>query len=260
MDIDYTVGAELEFYICGPNGENIADLNSGKFPQKRFEILSSYQNEVYALVNELTNSSYQIEKESGPGQFEVQFKPYIESNILSNEISKFKELSQEAAAKHNLLITFAAKPFEGYTGSGLHIHFSSSVFDPYGLIANNGVVSAKRDFENKYILWAIGGMLKRAKQHDVIFFPNDQSRKRLVPYLNAPTKLCWGRNNRSCAIRIPDSKPKRIEHRMAGSDTNAKMVIEAVIEDGIYGINNRAEPLEPVFGNAWDKQYLFETI
>lgn len=260
MQIDYTIGAELEFYICTLEGGLVADLSTGKFPQKQFKLSEEYKDVVEIFLNELKNAGYQIDTESGPGQFEVQFKPTNNKQVLIDEVLNFKEISQELAVKHELLVTFAAKPFEGFTGNGLHIHYSSSLFDPYGLLANNGVMQAKRDDENKYVLWAVGGMLKRIRQHSVIFFPTQQSIRRIEPYLNAPTKICWGRNNRSCAIRIPDGKPKRIEHRVAGSDASPKAVIEAVIADAEYGINNRIEADEPIYGNAWDAQYKCESI
>jgi len=260
MNIDHTIGAELEFYICSPDGEIIADLTSGKFPQKRYDILPQFQPKILAYINELKSPGFDISEESGPGQFEVQFKPNKEADKLAEEIRNFREISAEVAVKHELILNFTAKPFDGHCGNGLHIHFSSSLFDPYGLAANNGAMQAKNDPENQYILWAIGGMLANMNKHNAIFFPNENSLKRITPYLNAPTKICWGRNNRSCAIRIPDSKPKRIEHRVAGTDTDALAVIKAVISDAEQGINNKISPGEPIFGNAWDAQYQLATI
>lgn len=260
MEIDYTVGAELEFYICSLDGENIADLASGKFPQKRFDIAPEYKERVSNFIDELAAAGYHIDLESGPGQFEVQFPPFADKAVLAAKTLRFKEISQEIALGHQLLVTFAAKPFDEYTGNGFHVHYCSSIFDPYGLQANNGAMQARRDAENKYVLWAIGGMLSRIKPHNAIFFPTQQSFKRIEPFFNAPTKICWGRNNRSCAVRIPDSKPKRIEHRIAGADASPKAVIDAVIADAEYGINKRIEPGEPIFGNAWDGQYERESI
>ncbi len=260
MEIDYTAGAELEFYICSSNGEIIADLASGKFPQKRFAILDKYKAGLAAYFDELKKLGYDISEESGPGQFEVQFKPASDKGQLAEEISVFKEKSQELAVKHEFFINFAAKPFEGHCGNGLHIHYCSPLFDPYGLIANNGAMSQKNEPENKYMLWAMGGMLANIGKHSAVFFPNQESVKRIVPYLNAPTKICWGRNNRSCALRIPDSRPKRTEHRVAGADADAARVIDAVISDAAEGINNKIEAGEAIFGNAWDSQYILAPI
>jgi len=260
VEIGYTVGAELEFYICSARGGMVADLASGKFPQKRFEILAGYKPQVLALLEELKLNGFDISAESGPGQFEVQFKPNSDKAALTKEIEKFKEISQEIQVKHELAISFAAKPFGGQPGNGLHIHYCSNLFDPYGLIANNGAMQAKNDADNQYVLWALGGMLVNMKRHNAVFFPTEDSYRRIEPYLNAPTKICWGRNNRSCALRIPDSKPKRIEHRVAGADAEPLAVIEAVVADAEYGINNRIEPPPPIFGNAWDAQYQNETI
>lgn len=260
MSNNYTVGAELEFYICSADGGIVADLSTGKFPQKRYEFAKNFEVDGTMLLKELAVYGYNISQESGPGQYEVQFGPFPSADLLNEKLKEFQSSAKKAADKFNLVLNYSVKPFEGHCGNGFHVHYCSNLFDPYGLIANNGAMQAKIDPENQYVLWSIGGMLENANKHQKLFFPKEDSLKRLVPYLNAPTKLCWGRNNRSCAIRIPDSKPKRIEHRIAGADVNFLDVINAVIADAEFGIANKIEPGEPVYGNAWDAQYKFKAI
>jgi len=137
----------------------------------------------------------------------------------------------------------------------MHINFSSPLFDPWGMEANGGVVTIKRSEDNNYVLWAIGGMLEKMAENIHIFVPTEESRKRIEPWFNAPTKICWGRNNRSTAIRIPDSKPKRIEHRVSGADAEPLKVISAIVDAASYGIVNQTPPDEEIFGNAWEDKY-----
>ena len=75
-----------------------------------------------------------------------------------------------------------------------------------------------------------------------------------------PTKICWGKNNRSVAIRIPDSKPKRLEHRVAGADATPEKVCAAIVNAAQYGIENKVDPGELVYGNAWDGKYKYPLI
>lgn len=256
--MEYTVGAELEFYLLDPDGNSIADLSSGKFPQKRFSVSKQYEQNFNLFMKHL--EGYNITPESGPGQYEVQFAPVDKASELGMRVNEFKEFAHLAAGKSGILISFDAKPLAGYCGSSLHVHFSSPLFDPWGLIANKGIVKMKRDADNEYVLWAIGGMLDSMPQDIRLFIPTAESRLRIEPWLNAPTKICWGRNNRSTAIRIPDGKPKRVEHRVSGADADAEKVIIAIVNAAEKGIKNKINPGEPIFGNAWDDKYALPSI
>ncbi len=258
MSIDFTVGAELEFYLLTPEGESIANLSSGKFPQKRYAVSVDYAENLNLFLTQMV--TYNITAESGPGQYEVQFAPTNDMAKLADQINEFKEAAILAAGRCGLLLSFDAKPLAGHAGNSLHIHFSSELFDPWGLVANSGVVKMKRDADNDFVLWAIGGMLQKLPEDVKIFIPTTESRRRIEPWLNAPTKICWGRNNRSTALRIPDGKPKRIEHRVSGADADAGKVIEAIISAAIYGIENKIMPDEPIFGNAWEDKYIRPSI
>ena len=251
--INYTVGAELEFYLLSPEGNVIADLESGKFPQKRYSVSSAYKVNLEHFLVSL--ESFSVTQESGPCQYEVQFAPLSNYQELALRINEFVQFSEVAASNSGLQISFVPKPLEGFCGSSFHVHYSSPLFDPWGLVANKGVVLMKRDADNEYVLWAIGGMLERMAGDLEIFLPTEESKKRIEPWLNAPTKICWGRNNRSTAIRIPDSKPKRIEHRVCGSDVNFEAALAAIVDAAEHGINNRINPDEPIFGNAWEVKY-----
>jgi glutamine synthetase len=253
--ISFNFGAELEFYVFGQDGELVADLSTGKFPQKFYELSEEFKPHAHQLLGEIGIYGFDVKQESGPGQFEIQFKPYNDPTELVNKILEFKYLAEKLKAKYPLQISFHPKPLAEHPGSALHIHLSSELFDPYGIVANGGFVHARRDGDNDYVLWAIGGLLAKMRDNLNIFLPNHESLQRIEDYMNAPTKICWGRNNRSVAIRIPDGKPKRLEHRVSGADANPEKVIAAIIEAATYGIQNKINPGEPIWGNAWDKIY-----
>ncbi len=255
VDLQFTIGAELEFYVFDAKNDFIVDLTTGKFPQKFYEIKPAFKQIIEDFTAELASYEFTAKQESGPGQFEVEFKPYPDPQQLVNKILEFRILIERLEVKYQINVNFHPKPVPDSPGSALHIHISSQLFDPYGLIANKGVVQAKRDADNEYVLYAIGGLLERMPQDIAIFLPDEESRKRIIPYMNAPTKICWGRNNRSVALRIPDSKPKRIEHRVSGSNAEPAQVIKAVMDAAAHGIRNKIKPDEPIWGNAWDAIY-----
>ena len=70
---------------------------------------------------------------------------------------------------------------------------------------------------------------------------------------HAPTSAQWGYENRTTAIRIPggDLASKRIEHRVAGGDTNPYLVMTAVLGSALLGVQKKLTPIKPVVNNAY---------
>lgn len=256
---NFTIGAEIEFYLLNREGEVVADMESGKFPTKRYEILAEYADVVAATKADLAEN-FNLQDESGAGQFETNFEPTSNPQELAGKILEFKKAAKDAAHKHGMMAEFAAKPVANQPGNALHIHYCNDVFDPLGLQANDGVVDVKVAKNNDYVLWAIGGLLAAAPDARELFFDRKADMARFQPWFNAPTKLCWGKNNRSAAIRVPDSKPKRIEHRIACADVNPLPLIEHIIAATLEGMENEIEPSEQVWGNAWDDKYEYSPI
>jgi len=82
------------------------------------------------------------------------------------------------------------------------------------------------------------------------------SYSRLVPGYWAPTNATWGVENRTCALRaIPGSaKSQRLEYRVAGADANPYLALAAALASGLWGIEEKLEPNQPIQGNAYTQQ------
>jgi len=78
--------------------------------------------------------------------------------------------------------------------------------------------------------------------------------RRITPGSYAPTRAVWAENNRSVAIRIPVSNDenRRIEHRISGADANPYLVMAAIIEAMLEGLEQKVPPPPPVTGNAYE--------
>ena len=255
----FTVGAEIEFFLLTQDGEPIPDMESGKFPVKPYAILPEYLDAVTAFKAGFAQAM-PLQDESGAGQFEANFKPTSNPKDLADEILEFKAAAIEAAEGLGLVADFGAKPIAGQPGNALHIHYCNDVFDPYGLVAGGGVMDIRVASNNDYVLWAIGGLLSTAKGNLDLFHGGHDDRRRFLPWYNAPTKLCWGKNNRSVAVRVPDSKPKRIEHRIACADVAPLPLIEHIVAAAKSGMEAQIDPGEQVWGNAWQDKYEFDEI
>jgi glutamine synthetase len=79
------------------------------------------------------------------------------------------------------------------------------------------------------------------------------SYKRYAAASFAPTAVAWGRDNRTCALRVVGHGPGlRVENRVAGADVNPYMAMAAMIAAGLHGIDEGLE-LEPATeGNAYE--------
>jgi glutamine synthetase len=80
--------------------------------------------------------------------------------------------------------------------------------------------------------------------------------RRITPGSYAPTHAVWAENNRSVALRIPVSteENRRVEHRISGADANPYLVMAAIIQGMIEGIEAGAQPPPPVEGSAYDER------
>src|SRR4028118_1630312 len=96
-----------------------------------------------------------------------------------------------------------------------------------------------------------------------LFAPNINSYKRYAKGSFAPTAVAWGRDNRTCSLRVVGHGPSlRVENRIPGGDVNPYLAISAMIAAGLHGIENGL-PLEDEFaGNAYetDKPHVPTTL
>src|SRR5256886_5084479 len=81
-------------------------------------------------------------------------------------------------------------------------------------------------------------------------------RSTLFPYTTLFRSATWGVENRTCALRVIQGGPKsqRVEYRIAAADINPYLALAAAIGSGLWGIEHRIEPDEPISGNAYDRK------
>lgn len=239
------VAFEIEFYLSGENKDK--------------ELLALF----LAAAKKNAIDINRLEKESGDRQYEVSSNPDDAAAALEN-LNKIKTLLVECGKKMGVEVLFLAKPYENQPGCGLHINLS--------LLDKNGrnVFVKSGESEPEELLFSIGGLIKTMLEEFIFFAPNRESYKRFTckknveaaegkQYNNAPVNVSWGGNNRTTAIRIPEStlfpETRHIEHRVCGSDANPEDALCAVISGVYHGLRNKVMPPEKIYGNAFDKQY-----
>jgi glutamine synthetase len=109
----------------------------------------------------------------------------------------------------------------------------------------------------------LAGQLACLRELTLFFAPHVNSYKRFVPGSFAPTAVAWGKDNRTCSMRVVGhGQGLRAENRLPGADVNPYLALAATIAAGLHGIENELE-LEPAFeGNAYesDKPHVPHTL
>jgi glutamine synthetase len=160
----------------------------------------------------------------------------------------FKCHSKVLAERHDLLLSFMARPLDDADGQSGHVHLS--LLTPRGrnlfhdAKAEHGISKVMRHF--------IGGLQAHLPDLLLMLAPNINSFKRLVPGHFAPVAANWGVDNRTCGIRAiaGGASSQRVECRVAGSDTNPYLVLAAILGAGALGMEERLEPGPASLGNT----------
>ena len=131
---------------------------------------------------------------------------------------------REAALKHDVAVTFMAKPITDQPGSAMHIH--QSVVD---IKTGKNLFSNADGTMSELFLHHIGGLQKFIPELLPLFAPNVNSFRRFLPDTSAPVNVEWGEENRTVGLRVPEASPqnRRVENRLAGADANPYLVLAA---------------------------------
>ncbi|NVK32338.1 MAG: glutamine synthetase [Gammaproteobacteria bacterium] len=251
------VATELEFYLTQLDEDaKTSPLHEGQHlrPERMLDLrelddFSAVIDDIYAACEENDIPADSAISESGLGQLEINLLHSPDALKAADDAIAFKQIVKGVAQAHGLRATFMAKPFGDQAGSGLHTHFS--ILDRDG----NNIFDNGTDQGSAELLHAVAGLLNTMADFSAVFAPNANSYRRLRPRTHAPTKISWGYENRTAAIRIPggSSVARRIEHRVAGADANPYLVLAAVLGGALHGIEQKLSPSEPIVGNAYEQ-------
>jgi len=185
--------------------------------------------------------------EAGTGQFEINLNHVPDPLRAADDAMFFKRIVRSVARDQGLAATFMAKPFGDRPGNGLHVHFS--ILDKDG----NNIFANGTEEGGPILHHAVAGCLDLMPASMAVFAPHYNSYRRFAPNCHAPGAVGWGYENRTTAVRIPGGPDvaRRIEHRVAGADANAYLVLTAILGAALQGIDKKADPAAPVQGDAF---------
>ena len=253
MNLKMKSGVECEYFLISPDGSNIADPRDiqSKHCYDQSALMRRYDliKEICDSMIELGWKPYQNDHEDANGQFEMNWD-YDDCLITADKHVFFKFMVKNLAEKHGLRATFMPKPFENLTGNGCHAHVS--LWDGK---KNKFLDKGDRYGLSKLAYNFVGGLLKNAQSLSAFFNPTINSYRRInAPPTKSgaswsPSSISYTGNNRTHMIRIPDEG--RFELRLMDGSVNPYLLQAGVIAAGLYGLNHKSNPGEPLTCNMY---------
>lgn len=253
------VATELEFFLIDDSGRQLRVPPSPRSGKRRTggEVLSlraldafdQFFTTLYDACEAMDIPADTAISEAGPGQFEINLMHQPDPLKAADDSWLFKMLVKGIARQYGFAGSFMAKPYEAFSGNGMHMHFSILDSEGRNIFDNGG------DEGTAELRHAVAGCLRAMPGSTLLFAPHENSYDRLVPNAHAPTGIGWAYENRTAAIRIPSSSPRarRIEHRVAGGDVNPYLTVAAILGAALNGLLEKLEAPEPFKGNAYDQ-------
>ena len=204
--------------------------------------------DIYDYCEAMNIDADSLSHEAGAGQLEINFN-HGDPLSLADQVFLFKRVVREAAMKHGIYATFMAKPMAKEPGSALHLH--QSVID---VATGKNIFSDAAGEDTPAFEAFIGGLQRYLPEALPMFGPYVNSYRRFTRFLMAPINVHWGRDNRTVGLRVPvsNAQNRRIENRVAGSDTNPYLAIASSLACGYLGLTENLKRGEQVTGSAYD--------
>jgi glutamine synthetase len=241
---------ELEFIVFRDTYEEawkrgFHDLSPANLYNVDYSLLGTSRVEplIRRIRNEMGGAGLEVENSKGEcnfGQHEINFR-YDDALTTADGHAIYKNGAKEIAAQEECSITFMAK-FNELEGNSCHVHISLAGED-----GKNAFAADQQLFER-----FVAGQLACMEELTLFYAPHVNSYKRFAAGSFAPTAIAWGRDNRTCSLRVVGhGEGLRMENRLPGADVNPYLALSALIAAGLHGIDAELE-LEPVFeGNAY---------
>ncbi len=249
------VATELEFMLFSTSFDdawqrNYQDMRPANLYNVDYSMLGTARVEplLRRIRNGMTGAGMVVESAKGEcnlGQHEIALK-YSDALTTCDNHAIYKNGAKEIADQAGMALTFMAK-YDEREGNSCHIHISLRDPETGAVFAGDG----EHGFSPLFAHF-IAGQQALLREFTYFFAPNVNSYKRYAEGSFAPTAVAWGKDNRTCSLRVVGHGPSlRVENRVPGGDMNPYLGVAALIAAGLHGIENEL-PLEPEFvGNAY---------
>jgi glutamine synthetase len=249
-------GTELEFIVFDTSYDEAAGRRyTGLRPATRYNVdyalggTSKANHLLRRIRNEMAAAGMVVESAKGEcnlGQFEIAFR-FADAMTTADNHVVYKAGAKEIAAQEGMSLTFMAK-YDEREGSSCHVHLSVRDGETGAAVMAGEATSGLSLLGERFL----AGQHATLRELSLLFAPNINSYKRFQPGSFAPTAVAWGRDNRTCALRLVGHGPSlRVENRVPGGDANPYLALAAVIAGGLHGLEHRPSLPDEFAGNAY---------
>ena len=199
-----------------------------------------YDIQDISLLSQKIN--HKIKEEKGNNQYEIDLPPSQDLVDYTRYLIKIRKQIIKSSEELGGRADFSSKPFANDYGNSMHIHLNF----------------LEDDDAEKYAQILCHYLPETLR----VFLPKKEDFLRLDSRFMAPTHISYGGNNRTTMIRIPDSLPKRLEHRLAAANANPVDIVYNMLLSIDKGLKNQRTitNLQKTFGNGFDPQYALHKI
>ena len=252
------VGTELEFIVFKDSYEDAwrkgyKDLDPANLYNVDYSLLGTARIEplLRRIRNTMAAAGLAVEDAKGEcnfGQHEINFK-FDKALATADGHAIYKNGAKEIAAQEDCSITFMPK-FDEREGNSCHVHLSLRSEDGTPVFADGD--GASHGFSGTFERF-LAGQVACLREFMPLFAPNINSYKRYAKGSFAPTAVAWGRDNRTCSLRVVGHGPSlRVENRIPGGDVNPYLAVSAMIAAGLHGLDNELSLEDEFAGNAYE--------
>jgi len=254
---DFLAGLEVEFHLFKlenprltpedatwpPQAPEVSLLNQGYqyLTESRFDQIDAALEPIWRGVAALGMPLRSLEVELGPSQCEFTFRPQI-GMAAADTMILFRAAAKQIARRNGYLASFMCRPgLPNLFSSGWHLH-QSLIERKRRLNAFAGDV---RDGLSAIGLNYLGGLLTHAQAAAAFATPTVNGYKRYRPYMLAPDRAIWARDNRGVMVRVfgqPGDPATHLENRVGEPTANPYLYLASQIYAGLDGIAQRRDP------------------
>src|SRR4249920_2563662 len=250
---------EMEFFIFQSADTPPVPLDTaGFFDLTQLDMVSDLRRQTIVTLEAMGIPVEYSFHELGPSQHEIDLR-YTDALTMADNVMTFRLVVKEVAQDLVVYATFMPKPLAHAFGSGMHTHLSlfegdvNAFHDPGD---NAGLSKVGKNF--------IAGLLRHAPEITAVTNQWVNSYKRLainseapIVGYEAPTYVCWARNNRSALVRVPLAKKgkedsTRIEFRSPDPACNPYLAFSLMLAAGLKGVDEGYELAAEATNNIFE--------
>jgi glutamine synthetase len=258
----FFAGIEPEFIVLREAADGSLEkafgetpAGAGTFKRQAFGYDAEFSLDAVPFLDDVTDAidglgwgMKNVVCEGAHSQFELDFG-YTDVVGAADRFTFLRVMLKEIAKRHGLVVTYMAKPTQGDWRSGAHINHS---VQPAGEPGRN-IFSGEDGAWGRPAYHAAAGILRHGAALTAVACSTVNSYKGLIGRARdfeggtvtwAPTHICFGHNNRSAMLRLPQTR-KAIENRASDMSLNAYLALALTVAASLEGIAEELDPGAP---------------